>query len=131
MVLHVPSVHSIKFLAYVLVFVSAHASAVAHKCAEGVIMVHLLDVAVTVHHETVAAKMVLHIEMHDYAVFFIHTCVAAVEEDGGKPVVVVDEIGTVIVIALKRSGHGRHHTVCLDIQFYFILKNIWFVGHWP
>ena len=28
-------------------------------------MVHLLDVAVTVHHKTVAAKMVLHIEMHD------------------------------------------------------------------
>ena len=55
-------------------------------------MVHLLDVAVTVHYETVAAKMVLHIEMHDYATTFIHTCVAAVEEDGGKPVVVVDEI---------------------------------------
>ena len=33
-------------------------------------MVHLLDVAVTVHHETVAAKMVLHIEMHDYAATF-------------------------------------------------------------
>jgi len=28
-------------------------------------MVHLLDVAVTVHHKTVAAKMVLHMEMHD------------------------------------------------------------------
>ena len=28
-------------------------------------MVHLLDVAVTVHHKTVTAKMVLHIEMHD------------------------------------------------------------------
>ena len=28
-------------------------------------MVHLLDVAVTVHYETVTAKMVLHVEMHD------------------------------------------------------------------
>ena len=26
---------------------------------------YLLDVAVAVHHETVAAKMVLHVEMHD------------------------------------------------------------------
>ena len=101
MILHVPSVHSVKFLAYILVFVSAHATAVAHQSAEGVIMVHLLDVAVTVHHETVTAKMVLHIEMHDYAANFIHTCVAAIEEDGGKPVVVVDKIGTVIVIVLK------------------------------
>ena len=95
MVKHIPSVHSVKFLAYVLVFVSAHTTAVAHQSAEWIIMVHLLDVAVTVHHETVAAKMVLHIEMHDYAATFIHTCVVAVEEDGGKPVVVVDEIGTV------------------------------------
>ena len=124
MVLHVPSVHSIKFLAYVLVFVSAHATAVAHQSAEWIIMVHLLDVAVTVHHETVAAKMVLHIEMHDYAATFIHTCVAAVEEDGGKPVVVVDEIGTVMVIALKRSDHGRHHTVCLYIQSCVIIIKI-------
>lgn len=91
-------------------------------------MVHLLDVAVAVHHETVAAKMVLHIKMHDYAATFIHTCVAAVEEDGGKPVVVVDEIGTVMVIALKRSGHGRNHTVCLDIQSCVIIKRgIWFI----
>ena len=30
MILHVPSVHRIEFLAYVLVFVSAHATAVAH-----------------------------------------------------------------------------------------------------
>lgn len=30
MILHVPSVHHVKFLAYVLVFVSAHATAVAH-----------------------------------------------------------------------------------------------------
>ena len=81
-------------------FVSAHATAVAHQSAEGVIMVHLLDVAVAVHHKTVAAKMVLHIEMHDYAATFIHTCVAAVEEDGGKPVVVVDEIGTVMVVCI-------------------------------
>ena len=28
-------------------------------------MVQLLEVAVTVHYETVTAKMVLHIEMHD------------------------------------------------------------------
>ena len=34
-------------------------------------------------------------QMHDYAATFIHTCVAAVEEDGGKSAVVVDEIGTV------------------------------------
>ena len=63
-------------------------------------MVHFLDVAVAVHYKTVAAKMVLHIEMHDYAATFIHTCVAAVEEDGGKPVVVVDEIWTVMVVCI-------------------------------
>ena len=84
MILHVPAVHSIKFLAYVLVVVSAHATAVAHQCTEGVIMVYFLDVAIAVHHETVAAKMVLHIEMHYYSIVVIHTCVAAVEEDGVK-----------------------------------------------
>ena len=114
MVLHVPSVHSVKFLAYVLVFVSAHATAVAHQCAEGVIMVHFLDVAVTVHYETVAAKMVLHIEMHDYAATFIHTCVAAVEEDGGKPVVVVDEIGTVMVVCI--CSHVYLYTMFLNFS---------------
>ena len=49
-------------------------------------MVHLLDIAVAVHYETVAAKMVLHIEMHYYSIVVIHTCVAAVEEDGGNVV---------------------------------------------
>ena len=43
-------------------------------------MVHFLDVAVAVHHQTVAAKMVLHIKMHYYSIVVIHTCVAAVEE---------------------------------------------------
>ena len=47
-------------------------------------MVHFFDVAVTVHYKTVAAKMVLHIEMHYYSIVVIHTCVAAVEEDGVK-----------------------------------------------
>ena len=92
MILHVPSVHSIKLLAYVLVVVSAHATAVAHQCAERIIMVHFLNVAVAVHHQTVAAKMVLHIKMHYYSIVVIHTCVAAVEEDGGNVVIVVDEI---------------------------------------
>ena len=87
MILHVPAVHSIKFLAYVLVVVSAHATAVAHQCTEGVIMVYFLDVAIAVHHETVAAKMVLHIEMHYYSIVVIHTCVAAVEENGGNVVI--------------------------------------------
>ena len=92
MILHVPTVHSIKLLAYVLVFVLAHATAVAHQCAERIIMVHLFDVAVTVHDKTVAAKMVLYIKMHYYSIVVIHTCVAAVEEDGGNVVIVVDEI---------------------------------------
>ena len=92
MILHVPSVHSIKLLAYVLIVVSAHATAVAHQCAEGVIMVYFLDVAVAVHHQTVAAKMVLHIEMHYYSIVVIYTCVATIEEDGGNVVIVVDEI---------------------------------------
>ena len=92
MVLHVPSVHSIKFLAYVFVVVSAHATAVAHQCAKWIIMVHFFDVAVTVHYKTVAAKMVLHIKMHDYSIVVIHTCIAAVEEDSGNVVIVVDEI---------------------------------------
>ena len=51
-----------------------------------------LDVAIAVHHQTVAAKMVLHIKMHYYSIVVIHTCVAAVEEDGGNVVIVVDEI---------------------------------------
>ena len=55
-------------------------------------MVYFLDVAIAVHHETVAAKMALHIEMHYYSIVVIHTCVAAVEEDGGNVVIVVDEI---------------------------------------
>ena len=55
-------------------------------------MVHFLNVAVAVHHQTVAAKMVLHIKMHYYSIVVIHTCVAAVEEDGGNVVIVVDEI---------------------------------------
>ena len=92
MILHVPSVHSIKLLTYILVVVSAHATTVAHQCAEGIIMVHLLDVAVAVNNETVAAKMVLHVKMHGYSIVVIHTCVAAVEEDGGNVVIVVDEI---------------------------------------
>lgn len=92
MILHVPSVHSIKLLAYVLVVVSAHATAVAHQSTEWVIMVYFLDVAVAVHHQTVAAKMVLHIKMHDYSIVVIHTCIAAVEEDSGNVVIVVDEI---------------------------------------
>ena len=50
-------------------------------------MVYFLDVAIAVHHETVAAKMVLHIEMHYYSIVVIHTCVAAVEEDGGNVVI--------------------------------------------
>lgn len=92
MILHVPSVHSIKFLAYVLVVVSAHATAVAHQCAERIIMVHFLNVAVAVHHQTVAAKMVLHIKMHYYSIIVIYTCVATIEEDSGNVVIVVDEI---------------------------------------
>ena len=40
------------------------------------------------------------VHLLDVAVAFIHTCVAAVEEDGGKPVVVVDEIGTVMVVCI-------------------------------
>ena len=55
-------------------------------------MVHLLDVAVAIHHQTVAAKMVLHIKMHYYSIVVIHTCVATIEEDGGNVVIVVDEI---------------------------------------
>ena len=73
-------------------FVSAHATAVAHQSAEGVIMVHLLDVAVA----------------------FIHTCVAAVEEDGGKPVVVVDEIGTVMVVCI--CSHVYLYTMFLNFS---------------
>ena len=55
-------------------------------------MIHFLDVAVAIHHQTVAAKMVLHIKMHDYSIVVIHTCVAAVEENGGNVVIIVDEI---------------------------------------
>ncbi len=55
-------------------------------------MVHLLDIAVAVHYETVAAKMVLHIKMHYYSIVVIHTCVATIEKDGGNVVIVVDEI---------------------------------------
>ena len=92
MILHVPSVHSIKLLAYVLIVVSAHATAVAHQRTEWIIMVHFLDVAVAVHHQTVAAKMVLHIKMHYYSIVVIYTCVATIEEDGGNVVIVVDDI---------------------------------------
>lgn len=92
MILHVPTIHRIKLLAYILIVVSAHATAVAHQCAEWIIMVHFLNVAVAVHHQTVAAKMVLHIKMHYYSIVVIHTCVATIEEDGGNVVIVVDEI---------------------------------------
>ena len=55
-------------------------------------MVYFLDVTIAVHHQTIAAKMVLYIEMHYYSIVVIHTCVATIEEDSGNVVIVVDEI---------------------------------------
>ena len=50
-------------------------------------MIYFLNVAVAIHHQTIAAKMVLHIKMHDYSIVVIHTCVATIEKDGGNVVI--------------------------------------------
>ena len=50
---------------------------ILNTLAEGVIMVHFLDVAVTVHHETVAAKMGLSGKILGRFFSFIVFCIFA------------------------------------------------------
>ena len=62
-IIPIQSVHTIKFLAVVLVRLRASACTLTHQFTKGIVMIHLLHLSMLIYHYTIVSKVILQIVM--------------------------------------------------------------------